>query len=173
MTTADPQDAPTPKPDDPKEPAKEYKAPQTQEELDRIVQSRLAREREKFADYDDVKKRAEEFDKIQESQKTELQKSADAAAKAEQRATDAEMRALRLEVATEKGLSSAQAKRLVGANKQELEADADELLESFKPGDDNRDKPPGGPKETLRGGGDPTDEPGPNVRKVVEAIPRI
>lgn len=50
------------------------------------------------------------------------------------RADKAELKALRLEVAAEKGLKPSQAKRLVGTTKEELEADADEILEDFKPG---------------------------------------
>ena len=38
---------------------------------------------------------------------------------------------LRLEIAAEKGLTPAQARRLVGNTREELEADADELLEAF------------------------------------------
>lgn len=52
-------------------------------------------------------------------------------AAAEQRAADAELRALRLEVAHEKGLTAAQAKRLQGTNRDELMADADDLLTNF------------------------------------------
>lgn len=62
-----------------------------------------------------------------EADKTEAEKRA----AAEQRAADAEMRATRLEVAHAKGLTPAQAKRLVGATKEELEADADEILRDF------------------------------------------
>lgn len=50
---------------------------------------------------------------------------------AEQRAEAAELRATRLEVAHEKGLTPAQAKRLVGTTREELEADADEILRDF------------------------------------------
>lgn len=52
-------------------------------------------------------------------------------AAAEERAAAAELRAMRIEVATEKGLTPAQAKRLVGTTREELEADADDLLATF------------------------------------------
>lgn len=58
--------------------------------------------------------------------------------KANKRADDAEakakaetLRADRLEVSIEKGLTPAQAKRIVGDTKDELEADADELLKDW------------------------------------------
>lgn len=50
---------------------------------------------------------------------------------AEARATAAELRATRLEVAAEKGLTPKQAQRLVGATREELEADADEFLKDL------------------------------------------
>jgi len=63
----------------------------------------------------------------EEADKTEAEKRA----AAEQRAVDAELRALRLEVASEKGLTAAQARRLQGATRDELLADADDLLANF------------------------------------------
>ncbi|GAB2567467.1 hypothetical protein [Leucobacter ruminantium] len=55
----------------------DYTPPATQADLDRIVESRLARERSKFADYDDLKKKAAEHDAYLESQKDEHQKALD------------------------------------------------------------------------------------------------
>lgn len=140
---------------------KEFRPIASQDDLDRIVQQRLARERAKFADYDDLKTKASELDKLQEGQKTELQKASDRATTSEAKTTEAELRALRLEVAMDKGLTAVQAKRLVGKTKEELEADADELIASFKSddgGDGGKKKPTGLPKERLRGGGDPTED---------------
>lgn len=47
----------------------------TQEQVDAIVKDRLAREREKYKDYSDLKAKAAEFDKQQDANKTELQKA--------------------------------------------------------------------------------------------------
>lgn len=47
----------------------------TQEELNAIVADRLARERGKYADYDDLKRDAEAYRARQEADKTELQKA--------------------------------------------------------------------------------------------------
>lgn len=41
-----------------------FEAITSQEALDKIVQSRLARERAKFQDYDDLKQRAEKYDAV-------------------------------------------------------------------------------------------------------------
>ena len=70
---------------------------------------------------------------FEDRDKTEAQKLNERAEAAERRAAEVEGRALRLEIAAEKGLTPAQAKRLVGSTREELEADADELLETFKP----------------------------------------
>ena len=46
----------------------------TQAEMDSIIEGRLARERQKYADYDDLKEKASKYDEYQEQNKTELQK---------------------------------------------------------------------------------------------------
>jgi hypothetical protein len=76
----------------------------------------------------DLEARLKEFE---ERDKTEAEKIADRAKSAEDRATQAESRAMRLEVAFDKGRTPAQAKRLVGSTREELEADADEILRDF------------------------------------------
>ncbi len=54
-----------------------YTAPATQEDLNRIVEGRLKREREKFADYETVKDKAARFDALEQQSKTDLQKAQD------------------------------------------------------------------------------------------------
>lgn len=141
----------------------------TQADVERIIADRLKRERDKYADYDDLKAKAAEAD----TSKSDLQKLTDRVAAAEKRAADAEAKQLRAEVAQAKGLSAAQAKRLTGTSKEELEADADELLEAFgggkkddpkpdegdKSGDDEAPSFFGRPKERLTPGAAPDREP--------------
>lgn len=55
----------------------------TQTELDHIVGERLAREREKYSDYDALKEKAARLDSLEESQKSELQKATERAQTAE------------------------------------------------------------------------------------------
>ena len=57
----------------------QYTPPATQDDLNRIIESRLAREREKFKDYDELKAAKGKYDDHLESQKTEQQKAVDAA----------------------------------------------------------------------------------------------
>lgn len=76
--------------------------------------------------------KAKKFDEWQTSQQTEAEKTAQRIADAERKAAEAESRLLRQEVAAAKGLTTDQAKRLVGSTREELESDADELLAAFK-----------------------------------------
>lgn len=51
----------------------------TQTELDAIIRDRLIREREKYADYETLKDKAQRFDAAEEAGKSELQKAQDKA----------------------------------------------------------------------------------------------
>jgi hypothetical protein len=53
----------------------------SQEAFDAAIKERIARERSKYADYDDIKAKAAEHDRLIESQKSEAQKAIDAANK--------------------------------------------------------------------------------------------
>lgn len=72
--------------------AEGFKPITSQDEFDRALAKRLERERSKFADYDELKTKAAEFDKVAESQKTELQKAIERAEAAEKRAAEFEHR---------------------------------------------------------------------------------
>jgi len=148
-----PNENPTPEASEPK--ADDWKAPATQDELNHIIEGRLARERAKFADYDAVVAKAAEFDKAQEANKTEVQKAADRAEKAEQELATVRSEANRNAVALVKGLTPTQAKRLVGSTREELEADADELLKDLKADASN---PPRAPHQKTSQS-DPKDDP--------------
>lgn len=97
----------------------------TQADIDAAVEKIAAKIRaeerrkvsEKYADYDDLKAKAEGAKTLE-----------DRVAGIERQARESEERALRAEVANAKGLTATQAKRLVGTTREELEADADELL---------------------------------------------
>lgn len=160
MPDDDPTPDPAPKPDD---------KPDPQDEIDKWKALARKHEAQAKSNAEAAKKLAE----MEDAGRSELEKAAAKVAEAEKRAAEADARALRLEVAATKGLSPVQARRLVGATKEELEADADELLESFKPADDgDQPKPPTKPTENLKGGGDPSAAPEPDIRKVVADIPR-
>lgn len=84
---------------------------------------------EKYADYDDLKAKAEGAKSLE-----------DRLAEIEKQSKAAEERALRAEVATAKGLTANQAKRLIGTTREELEADADELLQDIETRESERKK---------------------------------
>jgi hypothetical protein len=79
MSDVIPAPAPAPAPVPAPAPAPEYKAPESQDALDRIVEARLKREREKYADYDELKEAKSKYDELLEAQKTDAQKAIDAA----------------------------------------------------------------------------------------------
>jgi len=137
----------------------------TQEQIDDLVEKRLAREREKYSDYEDLKSQvkalADEKKKLEDEGKSDSEKVSEQLAalqkqleEEKQARTKSEAEALRLRVAQAKGLSEAQARRLQGATREELEADADDLLESFggKKDEPKSDKGGGRPRENLQPG---------------------
>lgn len=154
-----PEPAPTPKPDPP--------APSA----DDVAALKAALKKAN----DEAAASRHKLKELEDRDKSDSEKLAERVAAAEKRAADAEAKALRLEVAAAKGLTPSQVKRLVGTTREELEADADELLADFAPRSHNDDPPPPGgrPKERLRGGSDPTEEPEEtDPRKLADLIPR-
>lgn len=90
---------------------------------------------------------------VPESQKTEADKLAARLAEVEKTASEERMLRLRLEVATEKGLTPAQAARLSGSSKEELAADADALLALFPTATPGTPRPD--PSQGARSAGPP------------------
>lgn len=105
--------------------AQGFKAPASQEELDRIVQKRIDRERSKFSDYDELKAKAAQLSELEEASKSELQKAQERAEAAERALAEATATAARAEVAAAKGVPVA---LLSGDTREALEASADALL---------------------------------------------
>jgi vacuolar-type H+-ATPase subunit I/STV1 len=103
----------------------DFKAPSSQDELNRIVQARLDRERSKFADYDDLKAKASKLAEIEEANKTEAEKQAERFQQIERENQTLKQAKDRAEVAADKGLP---ANLLSGSTREELEASADALI---------------------------------------------
>jgi hypothetical protein len=93
---------------------------------------------------------AKRLAEMEEAQKTAEQKAVDRAAELERRATAAELRALRLEVATAKGVPAESLEFLTGDTQEELEAKADKLLALMKGREET--SAPVRPKESLKSG---------------------
>jgi hypothetical protein len=112
---------------------------------------------------------------FEDASKTEQERAAEAAQTATQQAEAATREAARLRIALKKGLTETQAKRLVGDTEEELEKDADDLLESFK--DDEGESDDGNSRRTptprLRTGAAPSSEAEEtDPEKLAEQVPR-
>lgn len=161
----------TPDGSDPGDVTQEPSAAPTAEDV-RKLQEALRKEREaakaERSKASDLERRLSEIDN---AGKSELQRLQEQAAEAIRRAEAAEAAALRHEVASSKGLTPAQAKRLVGATREELEADADEMLDAFQPAAGSA-APAGRPVEQLRSGAAAEPEPKEDIRSIIDAIQR-
>lgn len=121
-----------------------------------------------------------ELKKAQDSSKSDMEKVQEQIAALEKRAETAERQAMVAKVAQAKKLPAALASRLTGKTQEELEADADQLIEGLgiKPEDDEGGdaKPPPSNKPTpdLKGGTDPTEgDVETNPGKLAESVPRF
>lgn len=104
---------------------KEFQAITSQEDFDKAIQARIARERAKFAGYDEGQAALAKLAELEESQKTEAQKAQERLDAAEKRAAELELKATRAEVAAAKGVP---VELLSGSTQEELEASADALI---------------------------------------------
>lgn len=114
---------------------KETEAPEkmfTQGELDTIISDRLKRERDKYADYDELKEKAAKLDQIEEDAKSELQKATERAEKLEAelsaRVHADEVRAIRDKVAQETGVPAA----LLTAETEDACAEQAKAINAYK-----------------------------------------
>jgi len=112
---------------------------------------------------------AARLQELEDAQKSEQEKLTEKLSVTEKRAAEAELRAARLEVATEKGLPSSAVKFLTGDTAEELAASADELLGLLKKDEPG---PSGRPKERLKPGASPPGDPEPDLRQIADAILR-
>ena len=115
----------------------DFKTIETQEELDAVIKARLSREREKYADYEDLKKQLADF----EAKETTYQNTInDLKTRETELATQVEslngdltktkLQTAKQRIATEYGLPLDLADRLQGEDEESLKADA-ELFASY------------------------------------------
>lgn len=112
----------------------------TQEEFDSLIKDRLARERAKFSDYEDIKSKLAEaqtkiadFEKTIESNKKAYDKLTAESQEKDSKIAGYEADALKTSVAINKKLPFEMRKYLQGATEEELNASADELLRLSTP----------------------------------------
>ncbi|HNR56903.1 MAG TPA: DUF4355 domain-containing protein [Methanothrix sp.] len=123
----------------------------TQEDVDKIVQERLARERAKYADYDQIKAELEATRASHAELRAENVTLKAEIAERDGKAKDSELKAQKAEIAKKAGLPEALSSRIEGATPEELEADALRLAESLGPGPSvgTGTNPPTGAKRPL------------------------
>ena len=118
----------------------EFKTIETQEELDNIVKERIRREREKFGDYDDLKKRVSELESENSALKSTVEDDKQTRAELDAQITELqgqvsnyETASLRTRIALQNGLPYDLADRLQGADEEALRADAERLAGFMRP----------------------------------------
>lgn len=104
--------------------SEEFKAPASQEDLDRIIAARLDRERKKFADYDDIKARAARLDEMEEASKSETQKLQEQLASLKEQATKGEHDRARLSAIASAGIPDEYHELVHGSDAESLNASA-------------------------------------------------
>jgi len=122
----------------------EFKVIETQDELDKIIQERLNRQKEslekQFADYDQLKNRVTELETengalktAAEDTKKTIEGHGEEVAKLNAKIAGYETASLRTKIALQNGLPFDLAERLVGTDEESLKADAERLAGFIKP----------------------------------------
>ena len=126
----------------------------TQADVDRIVESRLAREKDKQQDIEELKAKAAKYDELAKKNKSELEKATEKAAKLEAQLEglkkESEVRKMREAVASE---TKVPINLLTGNDEESCRAQAKAILEFAKPG-----------QSYIPDGGDPGQKPSGKTR---------
>lgn len=122
----------------------------TQAEMNAIIGDRLERERGKYADYEELKRKAEQFDAAQEAGKTELQKATEQVEKLQAQVTAFQkaetLRKIREDVSKATGVP---ASLLFGEDEETCKAQAEAIAAYTKTGTTT----------VIRDGGEPQHKP--------------
>ncbi|MFE3461363.1 DUF4355 domain-containing protein [Nocardiopsis aegyptia] len=108
----------------------------TQAELDAILGERLARVKSQYGDYDDVKAKAEELDKLRDSERSEAERLQEQIQQANERAQKAERDLWVADAARKHHVPDDAIEFLVGSAREEIEAKAAKLAGLTKPSGD-------------------------------------
>lgn len=77
----------------------------SQDELNKVIQERVTRERKKFADYNDLKTKAAELDRLKTQNQTEAEKAAGQITALQQQLQDMQLTTLRAKIQARHGIS--------------------------------------------------------------------
>jgi hypothetical protein len=105
----------------------------TQADVDKLIADRVARERKKYAGHDDLKRKASEFDKLEDAKKSEAQKLNDQLAAAQVELQGYRVAEIRRNAAVEAGLDQRHAEFITAADAEQALEQAKRLAEAFKP----------------------------------------
>lgn len=118
----------------------DFKIIETQEELDAVIKSRLSREREKYADYDGLKKQLADYEAKEATYQNTINdlkaRETDLASQVESLngdLTKTKLQTAKQRIATEYGLPLDLAERLQGDDEDGLKADAERLVSYLAP----------------------------------------
>lgn len=105
----------------------------SQEALDKIIQARLARERSRYADYDELKARAAKYDEVEEASKSEIQKAIERAEKAEKELQAKAAESERLRVIAKHSIPEDYQDLITASDIEGMESQALKIQELIKP----------------------------------------
>lgn len=118
----------------------DFKIIETQEELDAVIKSRLSREREKYADYEDLKKQLADFEAKETTYQNTINdlKTRETELTSQVESLNGDLTQTRLQtakqrIATEYGLPLDLAERLQGDDEESFKADAERLASYLAP----------------------------------------
>ena len=116
----------------------DFKIIETQEELDAVIKARLSREREKYADYEDLKKQLADFEAKETTYQNTINdlktRETELASQVESLngdLTKTKLQTAKQRIATEYGLPLDLAERLQGDDEDGFKADAERLAIHF------------------------------------------
>lgn len=114
----------------PQETARSY----SEEDVNRIVKERLARERAKHSDYDDMKRKAGEADTLQSELDKSKAETEDLRAKVAQAEHERQLAGIRSTIASKYGINDPTV-LAVGDDEEQIDAYAQKLMKTFRPYD--------------------------------------
>lgn len=121
----------------------------TQDQVNALIAKEKGKFQQKYADYGDLKAAAAKLAEIESANASELEKAQKKAAEYEKQLAETRAGLLRHEVATEKGVPGNLLPLLTATTKEDLEAQADLIIENAKPAQPDFDGGPREPTETA------------------------
>lgn len=173
--TEAPANTPAPTPADAAK-AAETSKPQTeqsdrtfsQSDVERLIGERLARERSKYTDYEELQRRSEQLKLLEDRDKTEAQKAAEEAAAAKWDLENTQLELRRIKAAHTHSIPEDYLPLLTGKTDEELTASAERIgklvadsraLEELRAAEKNGKPSNGRPTDALRPGASPAETP--------------